>query len=96
MMKSLAIELFKDENSKPYSFKSKAMDRVCFEGGDKIPDTFNRIRRIAPFGESTRNSEHLIEITLSQEGYIYMVIPEGYTISRLVGGEIKLIPNSNK
>ena len=63
--------------------------------GDKIPDTFNRIR-IAPFGESTRNSEHLIEITLSQEGYIYMVIPEGYTISRLVGGEIKLIPNSNK
>lgn len=44
MMKSLAIELFKDENSKPYSFKSKAMDRVCFEGGDKIPDTFNRIR----------------------------------------------------
>lgn len=60
-MKSLAIELFKDENSKPYSFKSKAMDRVCFEGGDKIPDTFNRIR-IAPFGESTRNSEHLIEI----------------------------------
>lgn len=48
MMKSLAIELFKDENSKPYSFKSKAMDRVCFEGGDKIPDTFNRIR-IAPF-----------------------------------------------
>lgn len=95
MMKSLAIELFKDENSKPYSFKSKAMDRVCFEGGDKIPDTFNRIR-IAPFGESTRNSEHLIEITLSQEGYIDMVIPEGYTISRLVGGEIKLIPNSNK
>lgn len=53
MMKSLAIELFKDENSKPYSFKSKAMDRVCFEGGDKIPDTFNRIR-IAPFGESKK------------------------------------------
>lgn len=95
MMKSLAIELFKDEDSKPYAMKSKAMDMVCFEGGDKILDTFNRIR-IAPFGESTRNSEHLIEITMSQEGYIYMVIPEGYTISRLVGSEIKLTPNSNK
>jgi hypothetical protein len=75
--------------------RAKPWIGYCFEGGDKIPDTFNRIR-IAPFGESTRNSEHLIEITLSQEGYIYMVIPEGYTISRLVGGEIKLIPNSNK
>ena len=50
MMKSLAIELFKDENSKPYSFKSKAMDRVCFEGGDKIPDTFNRIH-VLPLSE---------------------------------------------
>ena len=49
-MKSLAIELFKDENSKPYSFKSKAMDRVCFEGGDKIPDTFNRIH-VLPLSE---------------------------------------------
>jgi hypothetical protein len=50
-MKSLAIELFKDENSKPYSFKSKAMDRVCFEGGDKIPDTFNRIQYVLPLSE---------------------------------------------
>ena len=48
-MKSLAIELFKDENSKPYSFKSKAMDRVCFEGGDKIPDL--SIEYVLPLSE---------------------------------------------
>lgn len=34
-MKSLAIELFKDENSKPYSFKSKAMDRVYLYGNTR-------------------------------------------------------------
>ena len=89
MMKSLAIELFKDENSKPYSFKSKAMDRVCFEGGDKIPDTFNRIR-IAPFGESTRRSEHMLEITMTQNGDIHIVIPEGSYVSQIVGNEIKI------
>lgn len=89
MNKSLSIELFKDEDSKPYTMKAHAIDMVYFEGGDKSSDTFNRIR-IVPFGESTRRSEHMLEITMTQNGDIHIVIPEGSYVSQIVGNEIKI------
>lgn len=91
MNKSLSIELFKDEDSKPYTNKTHAIDMVYFEGGDKSSDTFNRIR-IVPFGESTRRSEHMIEITMTQNGNISIVIPDGSYVSQIVGNEIKITP----